>query len=134
MNNVIPRSIASSSTHRFSALTSQSSRFTCQSIRLHGYSPGHRKLSVALTPKMASFSTTDTGSKPADPYKEKNLQEPNLKEKVQDLVTFMEHCKFGMMTTRIASSGLLTSRCMALAAKVCPSHAGSPVHYTSQKD
>lgn len=69
---------------------------------------------------MASFSNTDTGSKAADPYKEKNIQDPKLKEKIDDLVAFMEHCKFGMMTTRIASSGLLTSRCMALAAKVYP--------------
>lgn len=71
---------------------------------------------------MASYSNTDTGSKPDDPYKEKNVDQPELKEKIEDLVAFMEHCKFGMMTTRIASSGLLTSRCMALAAKVCPLH------------
>ena len=72
---------------------------------------------------MASFSNTDTSGKPADPYKAKNIQDPALKEKVEDLNAFIEHCKFGMMTTRIASSGLLTSRCMALAAKVCPFHA-----------
>lgn len=65
-----------------------------------------------------SFSNTDTGSKPADPYKEVNKTEPGLKEKVEDLVSFIESCKFGMMTTRIESSGLLVSRCMALAAKV----------------
>ncbi|MCJ1398223.1 BLI-3 blue-light-inducible Bli-3 protein [Xylographa trunciseda] len=64
-----------------------------------------------------SFSNTDTGDKPADPYKEQNKNEPSLKEKVQDLVAFMEKCKFAMMTTRIGSSGLLVSRCMALAAK-----------------
>ncbi|KAL8709423.1 MAG: hypothetical protein Q9220_005806 [cf. Caloplaca sp. 1 TL-2023] len=64
-----------------------------------------------------SFSNTDTGSKPADPYKATNKTEPELKEKVEDLVAFIEKCKFGMMTTRIGSSGLLTSRCMALAAK-----------------
>ncbi|CAO1600646.1 MAG: hypothetical protein LQ349_001358 [Xanthoria aureola] len=64
-----------------------------------------------------SFSNTDTGSKPADPYKEVNKTEPGLKEKVEDLVSFIESCKFGMMTTRIESSGLLVSRCMALAAK-----------------
>ncbi|KAL9100893.1 MAG: hypothetical protein Q9163_003785 [Psora crenata] len=64
-----------------------------------------------------SFSNADTGNKPADPYKEKNLTYPDLKTKVEDLVKFMEACKFGMMTTRIGSSGLLTSRCMALAAK-----------------
>ena len=65
------------------------------------------------------FSNTEVPSdKPADPYTATNKSEPELKEKVQDLVTFIESCKFGMMTTRIGSSGLLTSRCMALAAKV----------------
>ncbi|KAL8878666.1 MAG: hypothetical protein Q9192_008394 [Flavoplaca navasiana] len=64
-----------------------------------------------------SFSNADTGDKPADPYKEVNKTEPGLKEKVEDLVNFIESCKFGMMTTRIESSGLLVSRCMALAAK-----------------
>jgi len=65
-----------------------------------------------------TFSNADTGNKPADPYKEKNLEHPELKEKVEDLVSFISSQKFGMMTTRIASSGLLTSRCMALAGKV----------------
>lgn len=70
-----------------------------------------------------AFSNTEVpGDKPADPYKATNLTDPDLKEKVQDLVKFMEYCKFGMMTTRIESSGLLTSRCMALAATVCPRH------------
>ena len=69
------------------------------------------------------FSNTEVpGDKPADPYKATNLTDPDLKEKVQDLVKFMEYCKFGMMTTRIESSGLLTSRCMALAATVRPHH------------
>jgi len=68
------------------------------------------------------FSNTDSipDDKPADPYKATNKQEPELKEKVEDLVKFISSCKFGMMTTRIESSGLLTSRCMALAAKVWP--------------
>lgn len=65
-----------------------------------------------------SFSNTDTGSKPADPYTQKNLEQPDdLKTKVGDLVDFVEKHKFCMMTTRI-KSGLLASRCMALAAKV----------------
>ncbi|KAK4943320.1 hypothetical protein LTR28_008488, partial [Elasticomyces elasticus] len=64
-----------------------------------------------------SYSNTDTGSKPADPYTQKNLEEPSLKEKVEDLVAFVEKCKFCMMTTRIGSSGLLASRCMAMDAK-----------------
>ena len=65
-----------------------------------------------------SFSNADTGSKPADPYKEVNASSPDLKTKIEDLVAFIKACKFGMMTTRIGSSGLLTSRCMALAATV----------------
>lgn len=81
-----------------------------QSIRLYTVSP---------SPKMSnSFSNADTGSKPADGYKAKNFDETSLKEKVEDLVAFIDACKFGMMTTRIESSGLLVSRCMALAAKV----------------
>ncbi len=82
-----------------------------------------RPLSTSQFPNMASqkqFSNTDSvpSDKPADPYKATNLTNPELPEKVQDLVKFIESCKFGMMTTRIESSGLLTSRCMALAAKV----------------
>jgi len=67
-----------------------------------------------------SYSNTDTGSKAADPYKEKNIDEVSIKEKVEDLSTFITGCKFGMMTTRDDSSGMLLSRCMALAAKVRP--------------
>jgi hypothetical protein len=65
-----------------------------------------------------SFSNTDTGNKPADPYKEKNIDDVSIKEKVEDLSDFISACKFGMMTTRNGSSGALVSRCMALAAKV----------------
>lgn len=65
-----------------------------------------------------SQSNTQTGSKPADPYTQKNLDEVPVEQKVKDLVTFVEKCKFCMMTTHMASSGLLVSRCMALAAKV----------------
>ena len=64
-----------------------------------------------------SYSNTDTGSKPADPFKDKNQEEPSLQEKVDDLVAFEDKCKFCMMTTK-TSDGLLASRCMALAAKV----------------
>ena len=73
-------------------------------------------------PLKMSFSNTDTGDKHADPYKEKNLDNPPLKEKVEGLVKFISSCKFGMMTTRIESSGLLASRCMAVAGKVRPPH------------
>lgn len=64
-----------------------------------------------------SFSNADTGSKPADPYKAKNKDETSIKEKIEDLSSFADACKFGMMTTRDGSSGALVSRCMALAAK-----------------
>jgi general stress protein 26 len=59
---------------------------------------------------MSSFSNTDTGSKTADPYTAKNLQDPSLKEKV-------DKSKFCMMTTK-TQDGLLASRCMAVAARV----------------
>jgi Fe-S-cluster-containing dehydrogenase component len=55
-----------------------------------------------------------------DPYKAANLDEAPLDEKVKDLITFVEKCKFCMMTTHDASSGILVSRCMALAGKVSP--------------
>ena len=70
---------------------------------------------------MSFSNTSGTGDKPADPYVAKNLEEPSLKEKIGDLVGFVEKCKFCMMTTRIATNGLLVSRCMALAGKVGPS-------------
>jgi len=67
----------------------------------------------------SSFSNANVpADKDADPYKATNKSEPELKEKVEDLRNFVSSCKFGMMTTRIGSSGLLTSRCMAVAAKV----------------
>ncbi|CAD0016135.1 unnamed protein product [Aureobasidium pullulans] len=87
------------------------------SIRASRTLQSHYQPFSTSTAKM-SFSNTDTGSKPADPYTAKNLEQPDtLKEKVGDLITFVEKSKYCMMTTRIASSGLLVSRCMALAAK-----------------
>lgn len=65
-----------------------------------------------------SFSNTDTGDKPSDPYKEANEEDPGLVHKVRDLVEFITACKFGMMTTHHASTLDLVSRCMALAATV----------------
>lgn len=69
-----------------------------------------------------SFSNTDTGNQPADPYKAKNIDEPGTKEKIEDLIQFVDKNKFCMMTTKIPQSGLLASRCMALAGKVCSHH------------
>jgi general stress protein 26 len=66
------------------------------------------------------FSNADTGSKPADPYTAKNLQDPSLKEKVEDLQSFVDKSKFCMMTTK-TQDGLLASRCMAVAARVSDS-------------
>ncbi|PWW74570.1 hypothetical protein C7212DRAFT_353268 [Tuber magnatum] len=66
----------------------------------------------------ATYSTADTGDKPADPYKDLNLdRDTSIKEKVEDLIAFVEGVKFGMMTTRQSQSGLLVSRCMSLAAR-----------------
>ncbi|GAO20108.1 hypothetical protein UVI_02008790 [Ustilaginoidea virens] len=62
-----------------------------------------------------SFSNTSTGDKPADPYKQANKDNVDVPTKIQDLVSFITACKYGMMTTRCASSGGLVSRCMALA-------------------
>jgi len=64
-----------------------------------------------------SFSNTDTGSKPADPYTAENKQDPSLQEKVEDLSNFISASKFGMMSTVDSETGLIASRCMALAAK-----------------
>lgn len=72
--------------------------------------------------KMTSTHTggaCSTSHKHADPYKEKNLDlDTNLKEKVEGLVSFAEGLKFGLMTTRQNESGMLVSRCMAVAARV----------------
>ncbi|KAF3935887.1 hypothetical protein ABW20_dc0102444 [Dactylellina cionopaga] len=63
-----------------------------------------------------SYSTTDTGNKPADPYKEKNLDtETSVEGKINGLIEFVTKCKFGMMTTRDGVTGMLASRCMAIA-------------------
>ncbi|KAM0718139.1 hypothetical protein Q7P37_006471 [Cladosporium fusiforme] len=63
-----------------------------------------------------SFSNTETGNKPADPYTAKNIQDPALKEKVVDLQEFVDKSKFCMLTTKTAD-GLLASRAMAVAAR-----------------
>lgn len=67
---------------------------------------------------MSYSNTSGAGDKPLDPYVAKNLDEPTLKDKIGDLIGFVEKSKFCMMTTRIGTNGLLVSRCMALAGKV----------------
>ncbi|GAB1319209.1 BLI-3 blue-light-inducible Bli-3 protein [Madurella fahalii] len=62
--------------------------------------------------------STEASAKHPDPYKEANLDTGvSLEQKIHDLSSFMSRCKFGMMTTRDATSGNLVSRCMALAAQ-----------------
>ncbi|KAI5821209.1 hypothetical protein BZA77DRAFT_238139 [Pyronema omphalodes] len=63
------------------------------------------------------FTTGETGNLNADPYKAANADNSNcsLKEKVEDLIKFAKAVKFCMMTTRQDLSGLLVSRCMAVA-------------------
>ncbi|RVD89969.1 uncharacterized protein DFL_000955 [Arthrobotrys flagrans] len=57
-----------------------------------------------------------SSDKPVDPYKEKNLDtETSVEGKVNGLIEFVTKCKFGMMTTRDSASGMLVSRCMAIA-------------------
>ena len=65
-----------------------------------------------------SYSNTDTGDKPSDPYSAKAKDDVPLKEKLEELTGFVKNCKFGMMTTRIGETGQMTSRAMALAATV----------------
>lgn len=67
---------------------------------------------------MSSYSNADTGNKSADPYKEKNIDNASLKDKVQDLTTFIEKTKLCLMTTLVADTNKLASRAMALAATV----------------
>lgn len=85
------------------------------------------------------MSSTHAGNgEPLDPYKAKNLdQEPGIKEKVTDLIEFIQKCKFGMMTTRDAESGALVSRCMALAETVSSptnlQESHTPEHQTANR-
>lgn len=112
-------SIRTSSTRSFASLTRPHNR-SIITTRTQQSKLKSTTRSFTNTTKMSSntFSNTDTGDKPADPYKEKNLEDPSTKEKIDDLVAFVEKSKFCMMTTRIAPKGLLVSRCMALAGKV----------------
>jgi hypothetical protein len=89
-------------------------------------SPKHTTIRVHKHNMSSGFSNTDTGSKNADPYTQKNKEEPSLKEKVEDLLNFVDKTKFCLLTTHVADSDLLASRAMAVAAKV--SHMRFPNH------
>ncbi len=91
------------------------------SVHLRANTPQSKNFSSSSM----SFSNTNTGDKPADPYKTKNQDEPSTKDKIEGLSNFITLCKFGMMTTRDAASGSLVSSCMALTDKVLLSNAYS---------
>ena len=63
-------------------------------------------------------SSTALGDKPADPYRQANIEDPDVKTKVEELTNFMTSAKFGMMTTHEAATNNLVSRCMAIAGTV----------------
>lgn len=66
-----------------------------------------------------SISTTNKNAA-IDPYKAHNYEDLPLDQKINDLVTFVQGIKYGMLTTKLSSdSDLLASRCMALAGQVC---------------
>jgi hypothetical protein len=67
----------------------------------------------------ATVNTT-TGTHPVDPYKSQNFEDPPLIQKIEELTAFIAQVKFGMLTTHQSEGEYLTSRCMALAAQVCP--------------
>ncbi len=62
---------------------------------------------------------TETGFHSVDPYKTQNFEDPPLPQKIEELVNFISEVKFGMLTTKQSDGDFLTSRCMALAGKVC---------------
>lgn len=61
---------------------------------------------------------TSTGVHNVDPYKAQNSEDPPLIQKIEDLTTFINQVKFGMLTTKQSDGDYLTSRCMALAGQV----------------
>jgi len=118
MASIITRRTALSCARSFSAPTTAPRLFPAHrlTLNLHRTSNITPNSFLHTTAKMSEgFSNTNVQN--ADPYKEKNKEEPPLKEKVEDLVSFIERCKFCMMSTR-TKDGLIASRCMALAGKV----------------
>ncbi|ODM18643.1 hypothetical protein SI65_05260 [Aspergillus cristatus] len=62
-----------------------------------------------------SISTTNRNAA-VDPYKAHNYEDLPLDQKINDLVSFVQGIKYGMLTTKLSNdSDLLASRCMALA-------------------
>lgn len=70
---------------------------------------------------MSAATSKSTATQPLDPYKSKNVEDPPLPQKIEDLVNFISEVKYGMLTTKLSTEAdLLASRCMALAGKVYP--------------
>jgi hypothetical protein len=63
---------------------------------------------------MSTHGTTSSG----DPYKKANAEDSSIKTKIEGLTAFVDEHKMGMLTTRQANSGMLVSRCMAVATRV----------------
>jgi len=120
MASIVTRRSALSCARTFSAATAvprlfPTHRLTLNLTRTSNITPNSPR-NLHTTAKMSEgFSNTNVQN--PDPYKQKNKEEPPLKEKVEDLVSFIERCKFCMMSTR-TKDGLIASRCMALAGKV----------------
>lgn len=104
------------STRSLSLLTLRTRHFlpSANYIKTHP----HRPFQLKHVSNMSSYSNADTGSKPADPYKEKNVDNASLKDKVQDLTAFIEKTKLCLMTTLVADTTKIATRAMALAATV----------------
>lgn len=102
------------------ATISQSPDFLTNNYLLFSNLPSDTLHTLDTKPTIitTAIMNTNTGDKPADPYKQANAEEVSLDTKVNDLVEFMKNSKFGMMTTKAADSDKLASRCMALAATV----------------
>lgn len=75
-------------------------------------------LAIRPPTRMVCLPPHPTMANACNRYKAKNQDEPGVEEKIQDLTSFISKSKFGMMTTSAAGSGVLASRCMALAATV----------------
>lgn len=125
---VRPRRPITTTTITLPSLIQTSQRILTQPYTTTNVKSNHPQNKNKTNNKMSGhgFSNADTGNKPADPYKQANLDtDVPLDQKIRDLSGFMTSNKFSMMTTRDSKTGYLLSRCMALAATVCSSSSPS---------
>ncbi|KAK3337986.1 protein bli-3 [Neurospora tetraspora] len=116
---VRPRRPITTTTITLPSLIQTSQRILTQPYTTTNVKSNHPQNKNKTNNKMSGhgFSNADTGNKPADPYKQANLDtDVPLDQKIRDLSGFMTSNKFSMMTTRDSKTGYLLSRCMALAA------------------